>query len=212
MTDKIDDYDAWKLYPNHHLWFNKLCLAERLGYKCGPAGIPTPKLDEYIIRPIYNLRGMALGAYVDEIHPLKQDTIPPGYFWCEKFEGVHRTIDYKFSPQKPPFWKKLYSFIGHKESLTRFSRWEKDDFDLNLPQFFTDLADVGHINIETIGDKIIEVHLRPNPDPVEYDEFIPVWNDKNLIEGKISEGYRWVKATDDADGQLELPRSGFLVR
>jgi hypothetical protein len=106
----------------------------------------------------------------------------------------------------------LYSFIGHKESLTKFSRWEKDDFDFNLPQFFIDLADVKHINIEIIGDKIIEVHLRPNPDPVEYDEFIPVWNDKNLIESKISEGYRWVKDTDDADGQLELPRSGFLVR
>mgnify|MGYP001284431473 CR=1 FL=1 len=88
----FDCNDAWLKYPQHHIWFNKLWLAEQLGYDCGPASVPVSKSGKYIVRPIYNLRGMGLGTYVTELHPNTVDDIQPGYFWCEYFEGTHKTV------------------------------------------------------------------------------------------------------------------------
>ena len=203
----FDCNDAWLKYPQHHIWFNKLWLAEQLGYDCGPASVPVSKSGKYIVRPIYNLRGMGLGTYVTELHPNTVDEIQPGYFWCEYFEGTHRTIDYTFHAMAPPLWRKVASHIGHKEDLTTFSKWEKDDYELELPHFFVELSDVGRINVEAIDDRIIEVHLRPNPNPMQYDEMIPVWDDNKELDG-----YEYVEAENNCDGQLSRPRQGFLVR
>ena len=60
--DLVNDVDAWSKYPRYTSWYNKLWLSERLGYKCGPAGVPVPVKGTYIVRPIYNLLGMGLGA------------------------------------------------------------------------------------------------------------------------------------------------------
>jgi len=51
----LDDSEAYKKYPHHHKWFNKLWLSEKLGYKCGPGGVNVSRNDEYIVRPIMNL-------------------------------------------------------------------------------------------------------------------------------------------------------------
>ena len=48
------------------------------------------------------------------------------------------------------------------------------------------------INVEMIGNKVIEVHFRDTPDP-DYDELIPVWNDDQQvvdIYGKL--GYTYI--------------------
>ena len=36
------------------------CIAETMGYKCGPGGTAIPETREYVIRPIYNLAGMGV--------------------------------------------------------------------------------------------------------------------------------------------------------
>ena len=50
------------------------------------------------------------------------------------------------------------------------------------------------VNCEYIGGKLIEVHLRSNPD-FDYDntEFIPVWKNQSV---NIPEGYRSIKCPD----------------
>jgi len=54
-----------------------------------------------------------------------------------------------------------------------------------LPGIFKEIT-APHINIEIIGDKIIEVHLRHNTDPVMHDEFIPIWsNDQACPTGYV---------------------------
>lgn len=74
------------------------------------------------------------------------------------------------------------------------------------------LADVGLINVETVGGKIIEVHLRGSPDPTA-EVFIPIFKgSENDIVSWTQQGYTFVYAYDDADGQLPLPRLGFMVR
>ena len=82
---------------------------------------------------------------------------------------------------------------------------------------FYELSNVGKINVECIDDKIIEIHLRPNPDPgddITYDELVPIWQDdyNKSIPSFLEQGYKWVDSYDDADGELRNPRVGFFVR
>ncbi len=74
--------------------FNKLALAERLGYKCGPTGMQAPR-GTYCVRPTYNLYGNGEGGFYKIEHDGNRN-IPnrPGYFWCEWFEGEHTWAEY----------------------------------------------------------------------------------------------------------------------
>ena len=57
------DYEAWvKCHPDDLWIFDKLILAKKLGYLCGPADVAVPKSDNYIVRPCVNLAGMGIGA------------------------------------------------------------------------------------------------------------------------------------------------------
>jgi hypothetical protein len=64
-------------------------------------------------------------------------------------------------------------------------------------------VEANHINIEIIGKKIIEVHLRGNPDPVMYDEFWPIWS-----EGQQRPKMSYVRIPDKED---HIGRLGFYV-
>jgi len=227
-VDLVDDIDAWNKYPHHHKFFNKLWLAEKLGHSCGPASIPVPEEGYYIVRPIYNLRGMGIHTMKLYLRPDVVDTIRPGFFWCKQFEGIHFTFDLKFNWAGPPFWKVIRGYRCEKRRVTRgqtvrtqkfeFTKFTKEPLfgHVTLPHFFHELSDVGTINIEMIDDKIIETHLRSNPDPgdgKDYDEMIPVWqNEKVISDQYLEQGYTWIESFDDADNQLANPRLGFLVK
>jgi hypothetical protein len=71
-----------------------------------------------------------------------------------------------------------------------------------LPAIFDEIT-AEHINIEIIGSRIIEVHLRHNTDPVMWDEFVPVWNLAQLCPA----GYVRIE-----DTQSHVDRLGFFVR
>jgi len=202
----MNDDDAWLKYKHHHKWFNKLWLSEKLGYVCGPSGVKVPKEGWYIHRPIYNLSGMGIGTERKWLMPHDVD-VRPGYFWCEKFEGEHLSIDLEWSYAGPPFWNVVSCYEGIKRDCQRFDMWVKREIEFQLPHFFCELSDVGIINVETIGGNIIEVHLRTSPDP-KYDEIIPVF----LGEEKNISGYKWIESYEDADKLLDPPRLGFLVR
>jgi hypothetical protein len=59
----ISDKDVWESCPRDYLWiYDKLILAKKLNYSAGPAGLPVPEPNWYIIRPITNLRMMSRGA------------------------------------------------------------------------------------------------------------------------------------------------------
>ena len=212
------DSDSWLEYPEHHKWFNKLWLAEELGHLCGPAGINVPEKGYYIVRPIYNLVGMGAGATRQWLVP-ENNALSPGYFWCEEFRGKHYSIDYEWYVDKPPFWRPIVSYRGLLEpfSLSKFTSWIKVDYSIPLSSMFYELSNVGKINVECIDDKIIEIHLRPNPDPgddITYDELVPIWQDdyNKSIPSFLEQGYKWVDSYDDADGELRNPRVGFFVR
>ena len=229
----MDDIDAYKKYPHHHKWFNKLWLSEKLGYRCGLRGYQVIATNEYIVRPIMNLEGMGVGAKIvtltnNPIHELyEKDEVPPGHFWCEKFEGRHFSYEFKWEedwqvPIKTPYyakgWRQLNCWEGFRElgenRLWRWSKWKKCyRLGLKLPDWVDELKDVGHINVECIDDNIIEIHLRPNCDPIdEYLELIVWWKDtKYPKKTYFKHGYVYIESYDDAGGQLPMPRLGFLA-
>lgn len=201
-----DDNSAWYKFPQHRLWFNKLWLSEQLGYLCGPGGIPVPEENHYIIRPIYNLRGMGVGANIQKISPLNLHAVPPGYFWCELFEGNHYSVDLKWNNK----WELLSAFqgINSKNKLYKFERWIKTNINITIPKILDQLKDCEYINVEFIENKIIEVHLRISPDP-DCNEMIPIWEED---QKQLYKDYTWVPSEDDADGYLEQKRLGFFVK
>ena len=169
----VNDCDVFDHIEPQDLWcMDKLILAKSLGYYCGPAGIaPTP--DNYIVRPIMNLRMMSRGARIEY---LDSDSIPDGYFWCEVFSGRHLSFDYNYGSQ-------TLAVEGFRDStrLDRFSHWTKVTDVFELPDILQDIAArYKHFNVEVIGNRVIETHFRYNDDFANHTAttVVPVWSDE----------------------------------
>ena len=168
VLDKINIEDLWVL--------DKFILSKKLGYICGPAGLLPEIPGKYIVRPIINLRMMSSGAkfiWLDN----KEDIIPNGYFWCEIFQGRHRSFDYNWGKQTLA----VEGFRNQPETLDRFNLWTKIEDKFILPDFLQEIADrYEWINTEAVGDKIIEVHFRYNDDFANHNSnsIIPIWKDQ----------------------------------
>jgi hypothetical protein len=171
----MNDSDVWNTIVGEDLWiYDKLILAKRLGYTCGPAGVPPTTTNDYIVRPISNYRMMGRGSSIVTISA-NEDIIPDGYFWCEVFTGRHITIDYNRG-------KQTLAVEGFKDNARtdRFSSWKKIEYPYELPPLISNIAKKYEwLNIEMIGDKIIEVHLRYNDDFANHtaSEIIPIWKE-----------------------------------
>jgi hypothetical protein len=153
---------------------------------------------------------MSAGASIMHIEAGDYTKVPPGYFWCELFEGEHTSVDYTLQNNRQV---PIRSWTGHKSSRIplRFERWTLSNRLITLPEPFSSMTDVEHINAEFIGGKLIEVHFRPTPDP-QYREFIPVWSDsEDVIYSYIQQGYTYIESEDNANGFLSTTRKGFLV-
>ena len=175
VLPQIGDIDVFDSISSDDLWcVDKLILSKKLGYNCGPAGIPPALPGQYIVRPIVNLKMMGVGA---TIQYLDSDSIPDGYFWCEMFTGRHLSVDYHWGKQTLA----VEGFRNNTNRLDRFSRWTKIDKEFKLPETLQTVADrYAWFNVEVIGDKVIEVHFRYNDDFSNHDAntIIPVWKDE----------------------------------
>lgn len=228
-----EDYEAWALYgKTEHRWlFNKLEVALRQGLHAGPAGSVPENKGTYIHRPIYNLYGMGVGAQKFFYHGeedfdamINYGLVPPGSFWCEWLTGDHISIDYR--PTQWGRWEVASVWKGVQDlsdSLTRFEHWERvdpkvapkpSDFWFKIEAFLD--PRVFGINIEMIGDKVVEVHLRLGNDPFDDlpigSRIIPVWNDEEAPEGEWRGNLFEDMAKYAAGGHLEHVRRGFVIQ
>jgi hypothetical protein len=207
----MNDTQAYREYPQLTHWYNKLWFSEKMKYDCGPASISPTRSGFYIVRPIMNLSGMGVGASKIWIEAGDATKVPLGYFWCEWFAGEQYSVTYEW---KDHWWNAISSWRGIKQesNLTKFGRWERSDFMPEIGIGFLELSRVGKINIEFIGNNPIEVHLRTSPDP-DYDNLIPIWVGEEYIVDKYEKmGYSYISSYDDADGFLNEPRIGFMVK
>lgn len=198
----LDGNDEWNNIHSSDLWiYNKLFLSRTLGYTCGPVGTTVPKSDYFIVRPSFNLLGMGRFArkewivkYTDHFHPAE--------FWCEIFTGEHLSVDFKHQ-------KAELVVLGSKNTqdpLYKWEKWEKIDKEVKFPEILRDLkGNYEYINCEFIGEKLIEVHFRQNPDFRYNNEVaIPLWDEKDLNKLNMH-GYTFIKDPD-------YERFGFLVK
>jgi len=182
----INDCDVWHTCPIDYLWiYDKLILAIKNGYVAGPAGIPVPKAGYYIIRPITNIRMMSKGASKKWLTPNDTHLVPDGFFWQEYFKGDHISVDY----YKGKEHLVVQGFRDDNDQLDRFYKWEKLPLGNNpFPKVLGNLFELTEwVNVEYIGNKIIEVHLRWNDDFRNHNgsTIYPVWSDREFDSSKI---------------------------
>lgn len=219
MSSVEYDCDAWNRYPRHRWLFNKLELSLKLGYQAGPGGTSVPSHKNYIVRPIYNLSGMGVGARKIKIGPGDHHSVKPGEFWCEYFDGPNVSVDYEWDMvDGERVLRPVFAAQGFRTSpeLYRFNAWKRiQPPHWKLPDWISDLQDVPRFNIEFIHDNIIEIHLRPGVDfPEDSTQLIPIWLDMSDDECKFFErkGFKLHLDQDDADGHLPMMRLGFFYR
>lgn len=211
----MEDFQAWQQFPQVRQWFNKLHVAETFCYSCGPGGVPPTQSGYYCVRPIYNLDGMSVGARKQWIEVGDRTGVEPGYFWCEWFDGEQYSTTYTHDGSYNYKQKSCFKAERDVDRLFRFKRWTRESINIPMPYRLEDdlmFANVYEVNVETIGDKVIEVHFRDTPDP-DYDELIPVWSDEQQvvdIYGKL--GYSFIEAPDNSNGHLTTHRLGFMVK
>lgn len=186
----LESKEEWDIIHPDDLWiYNKLILSTKLGYKCGPAGVPVPNPGYYIVRPSMNLMGMGRNASIEWIE-YSTDHLYPSDFWCEVFEGEHLSVD---------FYKKEAKLIilgerNDTDPLYKWKKWSKIERKIVFSPILSSLkGNYDWINCEFIGNNLIEVHFRQNPD-FRYGNTvaIPIWDDK--IE-KNNE-YRYIEDQD----------------
>jgi hypothetical protein len=139
--------------------------------------VPVPYPGYYIVRPSINLLGMGRFSRIEWID---KDTehFHPSEFWCEIFKGDHLSVDYQNRETK-------LVVLGEKDDedpFYRWKKWTKIDCKVDFPLILNSLkGDYEWINCEFIGNHLIEVHFRRNPD-FRYGNSvaIPVWNDEKV--------------------------------
>ncbi len=196
----LDTSEEWEIIHPNDLWiYNKLILSARLGYLSGPAGVDVPYSGHYIVRPCMNLLGMSRFARIEYLEKTTEH-LHPAEFWCEIFDGEHLSVD---------FYKKIPKLVikgikNQSDPLYKWKKWEKIDKRVIFPKILENLVgDYDWINCEFIGNHLIEVHFRQNPDFRHGNSVaIPVWEDEMAENDK---DYQYI---DDFD----YKRRGFLIK
>lgn len=196
--------------PKDRWIFNKLEIALIQGIAAGTNSHEVPATGYYIVRPIINLHGMGVSATKEWIEEGdEEEKVPDGFFWMEMLQGRHLSIDYE---NKKP----VLVVEGFKaDTLYKWNKWVRKSIKsaIKLPKFLRRAGSRNkYLNVEFIGGRVIEVHLRGNPDFEEsYNEIIPVWDDTTIefFTDRVEEGYSFVEAKEYNGFET---RHGFLVR
>lgn len=158
-----EDGDAYEWFPRYRWVYNKLAIAESQNLECGPHGI-IPKNFPVFSKPIYNLRGMGAGSRMIKNQQVYLERQRPGHMWMSLLTGDHVSTDVSVVNGEPVWWRHTTGLPLVKGT---FDYWKVEATGRKILEEYagqwirTNLQGYsGMINIETIGDKIIEVHLR----------------------------------------------------
>jgi hypothetical protein len=158
-----DDPPTWDLYPGRRWLHNKLAICETQGMPHGPHG--TQPMDYPVFsKPIYNLRGMGAGGRVIGSDDEYRASLTPGHMWMPVLTGPHISTDLALVAGQVrwcrhttgiPTAQGMFDYwIVHAEAMPELETYLSDWIGHCLGGF------TGIVNIETIGGRIIECHLR----------------------------------------------------
>jgi len=158
-----EDGDAWLWYPRYKWIYDKLAVAESQGLRCAPHGI-EPDAYPVFSKPIYNMRGMGAGSGVLRSAREYRHRQRPGHMWMEKLEGEHVSTDCAVV-QGEVRW--MRHAVGAPLEGGMFDHWTvlaegRPAVESWLERWVEEHMGgyTGMLNFETIGARIIEVHMR----------------------------------------------------
>jgi hypothetical protein len=197
-----DDPEAWMWNPRHRWVFDKLQVALSQDLSAGPHGV-IPSSFPVFSKPVFNLRGMGEGSRVLSNVADYHRWYAPGHMWMPLLEGAHVSTDMAVIAGRSRWTRHATGKPGPDGT---FDYWTvhaaafPELTEILAAWVATHLGDyTGLLNIESIGNTIIEVHLR----------FADQWPDLY--------GQGWVKAIVGlyAHGTWNFadprPRDGFSV-
>jgi hypothetical protein len=159
----IDDASAWDLHVGHRAIYNKLTICDSQGLPNGPHGTTPPSFPVFS-KPIYNMRGMGTGSRIIASAAEYEESLQPGHMWMTLLQGSHVSTDLALA-RGEIVWCRHTTGVASAEGM--FDYWTvhagpKPALDAYLGGWIArNLAGfTGIANIETIGGRIIECHLR----------------------------------------------------
>ncbi|HSY08662.1 MAG TPA: hypothetical protein VK820_09030 [Steroidobacteraceae bacterium] len=158
-----EDFDAYEWNPAHHWVYNKLLIAESQGLTCAPHGV-TPRSFPVFSKPLINLRGMGAGSRVLASLEDYERHESGGHFWMTLLKGEHVSSDIALRDGAAVWFRHAR---GIPSGAGTFDYWIVDAAPyVGLERYCgawlaRHLAGyTGMVNLESIGGRIIEVHLR----------------------------------------------------
>jgi hypothetical protein len=158
-----DDEHAYELFPDHRWIYNKLLICDTQGIDGAPHGIP-PAAFPVFSKPIYNMHGMGVGGRVIASEAELAANINAGHMWMIQLQGEHVSSDVVVIGGEPQWWRHC---VGKAIGEGVFDYWtmlaeDRPEIENYCGNWLrSNLKGYsGAVNIETIGGKIIEVHLR----------------------------------------------------
>ncbi len=158
-----DDPDCYLLFPEQRGIYNKLFICRTQGIEHAPHGV-EPQRFPVFSKPIYNLRGMGAGTGVLRSLEEYRDRQAPGHMWMELLEGEHVSSDAAVVNGQAVWWRHT---VGRALPDGMFDYWTilaeaRPEIERYCGEWSRrHLAGyTGMLNVETIGGRIIEAHLR----------------------------------------------------
>jgi hypothetical protein len=158
-----EDSDAWLWNPEHRWVYDKLAVATRQGFEAAPHGV-APKTFPVFSKPIYNLKGMGVGSRALRSPEDYEAAYRPGHMWMPLLQGDHVSSDVALVDGVPSWWRHARGVPGDDGTFDYWEigagsehaieRWAADWCQRHFAGY------TGMVNFETIGGRIIEVHLR----------------------------------------------------
>ena len=158
-----DDPEAWEWNPRHRWVFDKLQVALSQGLPAGPHGTKPPAYPVFS-KPIINFRGLGAGSRIlasAEDYDLHHT---PGHFWMTLLTGRHVSTDVAVVAGEPQWWRHVTGIAVGEGMFDTWTVHAEPDPGLEAycgAWISSHLAGyTGMLNLETIGGRIIEAHLR----------------------------------------------------
>jgi hypothetical protein len=181
------DEGAWEHLPKFRWVYSKLDVALSQGMDAAPMGV-VPKNFPVFMKPVINLHGAGVGARAlateDEYEKHKHLS---GFFWMEHLQGDHLSHDFVVDKGEVLF---TLTFRGESLGKGMFDYWETVDGGNSvlyakewIRKYLADYT--GCVNLEMLGYRIIECHLRMGD--------IDGLGDAELMQGIVDvyAGKRW---------------------
>ncbi len=158
-----EDADSWLWYPGHRWVYDKIAVALSQDLEAGPHGLMPPRFPVFS-KPITNLKGMGAGSRLLSTADEYEQNLTPGHMWMTLLQGRHVSSDIAVVDGEPRWWRHVSGVPGGEGT---FDYWTVHAAPDEALEDYCGAWIRGHlrgytgmINIESIGGRMIEVHLR----------------------------------------------------